>query len=561
MNMTLPNRFLLALLICISSSGSCLDLPKSPHPQDPEQVPYLFSILWELGPDYPVGVQDSTGDIINEHYVISSGGFQKGWPSSWIPDRYRQNRAYKYRRGFLKDTYLIDIRKNDAWEKLPDFPGDARQGHFSIVIKNALYVWGGFHYGEPDKCNDDSHSDGWRLSHNGAKWVWEPIPNLPYPVLKAGIAAIGSKIYILGGSTYKRCTALDENNKNERGEYHNSTAGSKLWVIDTDDIGYPADPDVPFQELPGLPGTPRFTHAFASLNGQLYALGGASGQDYYQDHFCNSSSNCKKQVCTVVDNWRFDPSAKQWHRIRNLPIASGNWDEGRSGYMDRYIFLIGGYQYGCIIDNHKKVAAYGEPFSIHPDNGLKSDIFVYDSKYDIFGRASYLPLTNNQPMTVIRGDQIHLVGSDVGRVAFDGGFYGAHPDLYMIGTIVPPAQQEVADLKYPDKRFPQVSILYPMPGEVMTLPQKGMTISGICHPLRSDVLIYGPIDQDVPFVVPCQDGHYQATVSSSKHMGKHYFRVEQVDGNEKSMHESLVYLRCRYCANDILRFLPSLMAH
>jgi hypothetical protein len=62
-------------------------------------------------------------------------------------------------------------------------------------------------------------------------------------------------------------------------------------------------------------------------------------------------------------------------------------------------------------------------------------VFVYDTKTDTFGSATPLPLNNNLPMAVVRGEHVHLIGGEIGGAVIDGEHYGHHPELYLIGTV------------------------------------------------------------------------------------------------------------------------------
>ena len=56
-------------------------------------------------------------------------------------------------------------------------------------------------------------------------------------------------------------------------------------------------------------------------------------------------------IANVVDNWRFSPAAKTWTRLRDLPTSGsvyGGAGGGDSTFEDRYILLIGAYQYGQV---------------------------------------------------------------------------------------------------------------------------------------------------------------------------------------------------------------------
>ena len=70
-----------------------------------------------------------------------------------------------------------------------------------------------------------------------------------------------------------------------------------------------------------------------------------------------------------------------------------------------------------------------------------SDIFVYDTQTNTFGTASSLPINNNLPMTVVKGDKIYMLGSECAGASgfdgcwFDGEAFGHDPDLFLTGTI------------------------------------------------------------------------------------------------------------------------------
>jgi N-acetylneuraminic acid mutarotase len=138
-----------------------------------------------------------------------------------------------------------------------------------------------------------------------------------------------------------------------------------------------------------------------------------------------------------VDNWRFDPAAEQWSRLRDLPIASGNFPKSSNLlYADRYIILPGGYQYGQVINPDGSLRApYGKPSNLNPGTGLYNDVFVYDIQTNTFGTADKMPIDNNLPMTVVHENKIYLLGGETGGGVVEGEYYGHHPDLLLIGAI------------------------------------------------------------------------------------------------------------------------------
>lgn len=368
-----------------------------------ERLPLLLSIEWVKGPSLPRGFQDSQGDII-AGTLISVGGFCSG--ETGVPGK-----PNTYPRGFMKTVWALELNEvPNGWRQLPDLPGDARQGMQAIAVEDQLYCWGGFSYSEP-YC----YRDGYALSHTTGGWQWRKLPDLPWAVTAGGMCAIGSTIYLHGGADYDLAqfyTAADRH-----GTPHG--LGARLIAFDT------AQPENGWHELARCPSTPRWVHAAAAVDDNVYILGGATGSD-----------NDARTTYTVVDNWRYLPAADRWEKLADLPIASGNFPSGAIVFADRYILLVGGYQYGAVLNPDDSTRpVYGEPTRHYADNPMASDIFVYDTQTGSFGRATSLPLNNNLPMTVLRDETLHLVGGEIQHAVIDGEHFGHHPDLYLRGTI------------------------------------------------------------------------------------------------------------------------------
>lgn len=371
----------------------------------PNSLPPMLSIQWRLGPSMPQGLQDSDGGIVNGT-LISVGGFCSG--SSQVASK-----PGKHPRGFLKRTWGIRLDARQQWESLPDFPGVERQGLDAVVVDESIYMWGGFNYTAPF-----TYQDGYRLSWSAAdqKWTWQQLPDLPWPLTAQGSARIGDKIFVVGGADYDGETGFftqsDRQGKIDR-------IGARLLILDA------ANESKPWSEGPSCPGTPRFVHAVAAVRGKLYVFGGAS-----------SGKRPADGTFTVVDNWEFDPATNHWTRLADLPVASGNFSSGPIVFEDRYVLLIGGYQYGQVISATGSLSpVYGKPTRHYGDNPMCSDVFVYDVERGEFGRATPLPLNNNLPMAVLRGQELQLLGGEIGSATIDGEEFGHHPDLYLIGTI------------------------------------------------------------------------------------------------------------------------------
>ena len=373
-------------------------------------LPLMLDITWRRGPSFPQGLQDSKGGIIDGR-LISVGGFCSG--EQGVPGK-----PDKYPRGFLRKVWALRVGNGehfdrvtaDRWQSLPDFPGTARQGLDVVAHGGKLYAFGGFNYDAPY-----SYRDGYRLSIDEGRWRWQPLPTLPWPIAGHGSCMLDGKIYVVGGADYDAQafhTAANRNGDTPR-------IGARLLALDTRKL------DHGWQELPECPGTPRFVHAVAAVDGRIFVIGGAA-----------SGEAEKAGTYTVVDNWRFDPAAMRWERLPDTPVASGNFPAGAIVCRQRYILLVGGYQYGQVMRPDGSLApVYGTPTRRYPDNPMCSDVFVFDTHTGTFGRATPLPMNNNLPMTVLDGDRIHLIGGEAGAIEIDGEHFGHHPDLYLVGTI------------------------------------------------------------------------------------------------------------------------------
>lgn len=384
------------------ADGNTSGQPASPYePQPQESLPRIIDIDYRLGPRTPKGLQDSAVGVLS-NTLISVGGFNNGSGPGG--------------RGFHNETWGISLGDStDGWADLPPYPGSnnpsdvdgaGRQEGFSAVVGNELYVWGGFNYTAPY-----AYADGYKLSRIGQDWAWTPLPNLPTPRSTAGMVSIGTKIYSVGGADYDAYAFYTSTDRT--GALANY--GSRIYVFDA------VRPEAGWAELPPLPGTPRWVHAVAAVGNKIYVIGGATGTPHYG---------------TVVDNWVFDTVKQTWRRIRDLPVASGNFPDGHIVVDDRYILLIGGYQYSVIVNPDGSTRpTYGTPTKAFPDQGYYSDIWVYDTWTDLFGTATPLPLNNNLPSSVVVNGALHMIGGETGGATIFGQSFAHHPDLYLIGDL------------------------------------------------------------------------------------------------------------------------------
>lgn len=399
---------LVSAIGCVAAAGEAA----SPTPQT--GLKPLLSIEWSRGPNLPQGFQDSDGGFLGTTLVTACGFCSGGLELD------NQHKPGRYPRGFLKKVWGLDIAaKQPDWTPLPEFPGVARQGVFSAVVSGSLCVWGGFSYDAPF-C----YADGWRLRRDASEWKWTALPPLPCQLTSSGLAVIDERIYLMGGADYDGVkgfyTEADRDGAHRR-------MGARLFMIDL------ARPDAGWNRLPDCPGTPRFVHSVQVVGGRLYVIGGATG-DLARD-------GKNYGYCTVVDNWSFDPRTAEWSRLRDLPVSSGNFPKSPNlVFRDRYIVLPGGHQYPYVCNPDGTVRPkYGIASQKRPASGLHNDVFVYDTRTNLFGTADKLPIDNNLPMSVVRDDRLYLLGGETGGGFVEAEYYGHHPDLFLVGkmTVVP----------------------------------------------------------------------------------------------------------------------------
>lgn len=378
-------------------------------------LPKMLTIDWQRGPDLPQGFQDSDAGIV-DGVLVTATGFNQGRAAD------EAVRPGKHRRGFLRRVWGLELARPEAgWQDLPDLPGAARQGVMAEVVDDRLYLWGGFSYEQP-QC----YADGYRLSRQQGNWRWEPLPPLPYPLTAAGICSLGSRIYLFGGAEY----AEDFLTYSDRAGTHHRL-GARLWVCDT------AASRLAWEELPECPGTPRLNHAVAAVAGKIYVLGGATGSDHpgSRDPEARQAPDWSP-YCNAVDNWRFDPARNRWERLGDLPTSSSNFPDNRIIWRDRYLLLVGGFQYRRLMrPDDTWSSPYGPASRVEDCGEYFCDVLVYDALTGAFGTADPLPINNCMPAVVVQGDLVYTIGGECDGRRLDGVYYGHHPDLFLAGRI------------------------------------------------------------------------------------------------------------------------------
>ena len=253
-------------------------------------LPALLAVDWRRVSDLPPqgpsrgGFQDSDGGwLLNGTTIVTAFGYGSGSTP-----------------GFFNTAWSLNpSAENASWQALPSAPVSGRQEVSAAAIGNAIFFVGGFNY-EPPFTYDDVT----KLSVDQAtgEWLWSKLPVLPHRVASAGVAALGSRLYVVGGMDYDGQGFYTFSNRSGG----IPRLGARVYSIDTAATAHG------WRDEPQLPGPPRWCHSVTSVDGRLYVFGGAvtaPGQHTF----------------TAVDNWVFDPALTAWQRLPDLPVASGNF--------------------------------------------------------------------------------------------------------------------------------------------------------------------------------------------------------------------------------------------
>lgn len=406
--------------------------PESHAPQPQASLPQMIRFTWSAGPSMPQGMQDNGGGLIDNHLVMV-GGFCGGYEDDWKPG--------KYPRGFLRKGWALDLtREEQGWFELPDFPGIARQGMCGISVNNDLYLWGGFSYTEP-YCFTDGYKlsrreEEWRwqelpplpwpqgsvgvcsidskiylfsghdydaenlyvetdrtgkIERLGARLLmfdtdtpqvgWAELPQCPGTArCMSGVAAVGGKVYAIGGYGIKQA-ALQKAAKSGRADAYEGSHTNHN-VVDS----WRFDP---------------VTNTWERLRDMPVSVAGfPQGQLVYDDRYILLP--CGFQMETILN-----------------PDGTVRPKYGRPSKVDRSGWKM-----------HPFLAA---------DEGRRAGYFnhfwVYDTKTGLYGTATMLPYDDHGPPTYVIGDTVYLFPGETASFYWEGEYFGHHPEFVLKGDI------------------------------------------------------------------------------------------------------------------------------
>jgi len=383
----------------------------------PEELRPMLKIQWRLGPDYPMGIQDSAVGYVGGR-IVSAGGFTRH-PLGILalhPDAFAGEPS-----GFTKLAFVLDSAHEElGWQRIPDIPGPARQGGAVAVAGDAMYVMGGINYDEPY-----TYRDSYQLRSCDGKWVWTTLEScrLPWPVYgaAASTAVIGSKVYLFGvADFFPAPNATGPDFHTEAGR-EGSPVSKALLVLDTEDL------ESGWKRLADCPGLPQFDAGVAAAGGRIWRLGGIYAPVKKQTDLWRGEN----AYFNAVDSWVYDPGTDRWSRLRDMPDGS---NRRALTWQDRYVILIAGYKYPLTwrLDGTRTDAYTAEEKAREWKEFFEKTVLVYDTKAGQLGTADSLIERTSYPSSAIVGDTIYCLGGEGGPRLW-------HPATFQIGKIVGPA--------------------------------------------------------------------------------------------------------------------------
>jgi hypothetical protein len=401
-----------------------------PNGMDDETV---FDISWTKETSMPTCLQETVTGIIHNHFIYLLGYCNENKSAN-------KQKNSKFFRGFTKNCYAFDL-STKIWKKLPNFPGQGRQGARAVVVNDCLYVWGGWTFQHmsaaqinnipqsqwPSKKGCQTFSDGYKLKCEidpvgGAEiWSWEILPALPFPRTNFGICSYNNLIYICTGGHVLS------------GQMESSSEFNYMYRFDPNNF------DLGWTQLNNMsPGTCRTNCSMACVNGVIYILGGIA-----LNHSWKYSSTNVSRCYSILDQWKYDINSNTWIPIIDNVTLSGNWGgHDQIVYKNRYILMGGGAFFPEIQKNGQKILHLTKPcthnMSDCPCGHTFLDyIYAFDTLTEKFIKCKRnLPGLINLPMIRVLNDQVMFTGGETYSFTWENEFFPrTHIDIFAIGKL------------------------------------------------------------------------------------------------------------------------------
>lgn len=215
---------------------------------------------WTRLPDMPVAVTHAA-TVVDGNNVILAGGFVGDDPGP-----------------ATKDVWMFNVNSK-AWSKLPSLPA-ARGGGGAGIVGTKLYFFGG---GTRNASlqHDADYGTTWELDLANPASGWKTKASMPTPRNHLAFAAVGGKVYAIGGQILNR-----ENTGNQT-VVHAYNPATNTWT-----------------QAASLPLPLGHTHAGTIVqDGRIVMAGGVT-----------SGYTTTNQILS------YDPGSNVWTHVRTMPV-------------------------------------------------------------------------------------------------------------------------------------------------------------------------------------------------------------------------------------------------
>jgi N-acetylneuraminic acid mutarotase len=254
--------------------------PAPPTPPPPPSGPAaLGTLTWHRVSTLPIGYTEAMGETVNGKLYVF-GGYTD---TTYLPS----NSVWRY------------DPSADTWTRLGNMPvGTTHTG--TAVDGTFIYLAGGYPPNSTHTYQIFSTTNVWQ--YNTTSDTWAAMPALPQGRGAGQLANVNHVLYYISGA---------DANRVDRHE---------VWSLDLNNLaaGWVSEAPIP---------TARNHLGVASLNGKLYAIGGAANQDAAET--------------ALSTNEVYDPSTNTWSEAAPMPTTRALMMAGCDTY-DGYIIVAGG---------------------------------------------------------------------------------------------------------------------------------------------------------------------------------------------------------------------------
>lgn len=318
---------------------------------DEERIGSVVDIRWSLGPDLPEYRKGGCLTILDGK-IISVFGMRYPW-------------------GEMATMYVFDPH-DGQWRREADAP--VGQCYVEgTECGSAFYAIGGRGALQRGKV----HNACFRLDAIGGQYNWHRIADLKEPRGWAPSAAVGTRLFVFGGS--------------QGG--HGPTLAS-VEMLDT------ATEKPSWSKVTDIPGDSRGWCGAASLGGKLYVLGGS--------HFFSPRPKSGSDRKRTSEVWQLDPETYRWTQRQPLPVRLSGFD--CCTFADRYIIVVGGAYEDADLTAEMRAAQREDPSYA---SYYCPFVFVYDAQRDKWQHLpSLMPKSTNDIRVVVHQGRIYAAGGE-----------------------------------------------------------------------------------------------------------------------------------------------------